>query len=68
MRNTAFYQVVPFLAIAAGAFGCSDTGFQKVTDYGGQYDASITGRVCDPDRNQWMEGATVYTGAPKATR
>lgn len=50
-----------FLAVLAASAGCSDTGFQKVTDYGGQYDASITGRVCDPDRNQWMEGATAYT-------
>lgn len=61
MRQPSFFQVVTIAAVVVGTFGCSDTGFQKVTDYGGQYDASITGRVCDPDRNQWMEGATVYT-------
>ena len=42
-------------------FACSDTGLKHVSDYGGVYESSITGRVCDPDTNQWMEGATVYT-------
>lgn len=44
-----------------GLVGCSDQGFQTVADYGGIYDASIHGRVCDPTRNIWLEGATVYT-------
>lgn len=38
-----------------------DNGFAKVTDYGGVYESSITGRVCDATRNVWLEGATVYT-------
>ncbi|MSP56403.1 MAG: carboxypeptidase regulatory-like domain-containing protein [Myxococcales bacterium] len=40
---------------------CSETGIKHVTDYGGVYESSINGRVCDPERNAWMEGATVYT-------
>ncbi len=45
--------------LALGA--CSESGLKYVPDYGGNYDSSIAGRVCDPDTNQWMEGATVYT-------
>lgn len=39
----------------------NDSSFTKVTDYGGVYESSITGRVCDRSRNVWLEGATVYT-------
>ena len=41
--------------------GCNEQGFQKVLDYGGVYESTITGRVCDNTRNVWLEGATVYT-------
>lgn len=49
------------LALVAPALGCSETQLKHVTDYGGTYESSIKGRVCDPERNEWMEGATVYT-------
>ncbi len=49
------------LLLALSISACSDTGLKLVSDYGGVYESSITGRVCDPDTNQWMTGATVYT-------
>lgn len=53
---------IPLLLSAIFALSaCSDTGLKYVPDYGGVYESSITGRVCDPDTNQWMSGATVYT-------
>ncbi len=48
-------------AILGLAAGCSETKIQHVSDYGGVYESIIKGRVCDPVKNQWMEGATVYT-------
>lgn len=49
-------------SLALGSLAaCSETGIKHVTDYGGVYESTINGRVCDPERNAWMEGATVYT-------
>lgn len=53
--RTFLLPLVPLL------FACNEQGFQKVTDYGGVYESSISGRVCDTTRNVWLEGATVYT-------
>lgn len=54
---------VPLLAaLLTGLPSCSpDQGFSKVEDYGGVYESSISGRVCDTTRSVWLEGATVYT-------
>lgn len=43
------------------AAACSEHGFSEVKDYGGIYESTIAGRVCDPARNVWLEGAVVYT-------
>lgn len=55
MRTTLSFVLVTLLV------GCNEQGFQKVLDYGGVYESTITGRVCDNTRNVWLEGATVYT-------
>lgn len=54
-------RILPILAPAALLLACSETTLKRVDDYGGNYDSSIAGRVCDPDTNTWLEGATVYT-------
>jgi hypothetical protein len=56
MTRTLGLAALPLLLLA-----CNDQGFQKVADYGGVYESSIAGRVCDTTRNVWLEGATVYT-------
>lgn len=44
------------------AFACeSDAGLQHVADRYGSGAGSLSGRVCDPDRYVWLEGASVYT-------
>jgi len=50
--------LIPFVLLAAA---CNEQGFSEVKDYGGVYESSIAGRVCDTTRNVWLEGATVYT-------
>lgn len=50
--------LLPLLLLASA---CSEHGFSEVKDYGGVYASTISGRVCDPDRNVWLEGAIVYT-------
>lgn len=55
MRTLSFLGVLPLLA------ACNEQGFSKVLDYGGVYESSIAGRVCDTTRNVWLDGATVYT-------
>ena len=39
----------------------SDRSLTYVKDYGGVYESSLSGRVCDPDNGRWLEGAVVYT-------
>jgi hypothetical protein len=39
----------------------SDREFKRVEDYGGIYESTLTGRVCDADSGRWLEGAVVYT-------
>lgn len=52
----------PFLLAGLAALaGCSNYNFSEVKDYGGVYESSIAGRVCDPDRNVWLSDAIVYT-------
>lgn len=52
MRNLLF---LAFLV------GCNEQGFSKVTDYGGVYESTLSGRVCDPDSGRWLPNAVVYT-------
>lgn len=49
------------LPLALLATACNEQGFSEVKDYGGVYESSIAGRVCDTTRSVWLEGATVYT-------
>ncbi len=49
---------LPFLLLAACE---SDGGLNYVKDYGGIYESTLTGRVCDADSGRWLEGAVVYT-------
>lgn len=51
--------VAPFAVLLAAC--APDNAFTTVKDYGGVYESSISGRVCDPARNTWLENATVYT-------
>lgn len=39
----------------------SDNGVSYVKDYGGIYESTLSGRVCDADSGRWLEGAVVYT-------
>lgn len=39
----------------------NDSSLKYVRDYGGTYDASLAGRVCDANNGRWLEGAVVYT-------
>lgn len=41
--------------------GCSENGLSIVKDYGGIYESTLSGRVCDVDSGRWLEGAVVYT-------
>jgi hypothetical protein len=52
MRNLLF---LAFLV------GCNEQGFSKVSDYGGVYESSLSGRVCDADSGRWLPNAVVYT-------
>ena len=49
--------LLPLLLLSA----CQDQGFQYVKDYGGVYESTLYGRVCDADSGRWLEGAVVYT-------
>ena len=50
------------VATTLALLGCeSDSGFAAVPDRYGHGDGAITGRVCDPTRYVWLEGASVYT-------
>ncbi len=43
-------------------FACeTESNLARVPDIYGHGDGSIVGRVCDPERFVWLEGATVYT-------
>jgi hypothetical protein len=48
-----------FCGVALAA--CSEQGFGTVKDYGGVYESTLSGRVCDANSGRWLEGATVYT-------
>lgn len=39
----------------------SDGGLNYVKDYGGVYESTLSGRVCDANNGSWLEGAVVYT-------
>lgn len=39
----------------------NDTDLTYVKDYGGVYESTLSGRVCDADNGRWLEGAVVYT-------
>ncbi len=39
----------------------NESNLARVPDIYGHGDGSIAGRVCDPERFVWLEGATVYT-------
>jgi hypothetical protein len=44
------------------ALACeSDSGLQHVADRYGTGEGALSGRVCDPERYVWLEGASVYT-------
>lgn len=61
-RSSFLLSALVIPAALASLSGCApDNGFAQVKDYGGVYESSISGRVCDPARNVWLEGATVYT-------
>ncbi|MBM4391397.1 MAG: carboxypeptidase regulatory-like domain-containing protein [Deltaproteobacteria bacterium] len=51
-----------FLILSLALAACdSDSGLQHVSDRYGHGDGSLVGRVCDPTRYVWLEGASVYT-------
>lgn len=52
-------RTLPLFALLAAC--TPDNGFTTVKDYGGVYESSISGQVCDTARRTWLEGATVYT-------
>lgn len=39
----------------------SDREIKYVKDYGGVYESTLYGRVCDANSGRWLEGAVVYT-------
>lgn len=41
--------------------GCIEDDLNVHKVQSGSYDGVISGRVCDPERGVWLEGATVYT-------
>lgn len=49
--------LLPLLLLSA----CQDQGFSYVKDYGGVYESTLYGRVCDANSGRWLEGAVVYT-------
>lgn len=49
-------------AALAAAFGCaSEQELHDGTGYALGNETTLSGRVCDPARNTWLAGATVYT-------
>lgn len=50
--------VLLFALLAACA---SDRELRYVKDYGGTYESTLSGRVCDANSGRWLEGAVVYT-------
>lgn len=52
----------PFLVLLPLLTACkSDHEFGFITDYGGVYESTLSGRVCDADSGRWLEGAVIYT-------
>ncbi len=54
---------IPLCSVMAGLalVACkNDSSLSKVTDVPGGDLVIVEGRVCDPDRGTWLEGATVY--------
>ena len=55
-----FRTIAPFAALLA-LTACSEHEFYQVDYSHVMGDLTITGRVCHPDRGEWLEGAQVYT-------
>lgn len=52
---------LPLFAAALVLVGCeNESNLARVPDMYGHGDGAISGRVCDPERYVWLEGATVY--------
>ncbi|MBN2799955.1 MAG: hypothetical protein JXX28_12485 [Deltaproteobacteria bacterium] len=49
------------LLLALLTAGCSEHGFYEVDYTHVMGDIAVSGRICDPDRHEWLEGAQVYT-------